>query len=91
MKVKILIKTLQTDKKKRNVLTFSREAVANLVATFDNFEETIGTSANMLNDNESFYMEAGYLLHTVLKIIERKLEDIEGSQLSGTEGIWDVS
>ena len=56
MIVKILIKTLQTDKKKRNVLTFSREAVANLVATFDNDEETIGTFGNMLNDNESFYM-----------------------------------
>lgn len=86
-----MIKTLQTDKKKKNLLSFSREAVANLVTSFSSDEETIRTFANMFDDNEPFHMEAGYLLHTVLKLIERKLDDIEGSQLSGTEGIWDVS
>ena len=45
----------------------------------------------MLDENNPFYMEAGYLLHNVANEILTQLDDIKVSKLEGTVGIWDVS
>ena len=92
LQIDIFIRTLQTDKKKRNVLTLSRDAVVKLISIPDEKSDSVIQSANMLDINEQFYIEAGYLLFLIFVEIGSIISDLEGSQLlSGTEGIWDVS
>ena len=90
LKLEILVKTLQTDKKKRNVLTCTRDAVDKLVV-YPHEESVIKKCSNMLDENNPFYMEAGYLLHNVANEILNQLDNIKVSKLEGTVGIWDVS
>lgn len=92
LQIEILMKTLQTDKKIKDALTLSRNANDKLVM-IPNEEGILRESSNILNDNECepYFIESGYLLHLLSGQIENKIIEIEGSQLSGTEGIWDVS
>lgn len=92
LQIDIFIRTLQTDKKKRNVLTLSRDAVVKLISIPDEKSDSVIQSANLLDINEQFYIEAGYLLFLIFVEIGSIITDLEESQLlSGTEGIWDVS
>ena len=79
LKLEILLKILQTDKKKKNVLTFTRDAV------FPFEEEIIKKYSSMLDENKPFYMEAGYLLHNLFDEVREQLCDVDVSKLEGTE------
>lgn len=74
------------------MLSLSRDAIEKLIVIPDD-EEVMTEHSNMLDENngESYFIESGYLLHLILVEIENKILEVEGSQLSGTEGIWDVS
>lgn len=45
----------------------------------------------MLEDHEKNYILAGFLMYLIFDEIENNIKKLEGSQISGTEGIWDVS
>ena len=45
----------------------------------------------MMYENRDYYIQAGFLLYLIFDEIENNLKTLEGSQLSGTEGIRDVS
>ena len=74
------------------MISLSRDAIEKLIVIPDD-EEVMTEHSNMLDENngESYFIESGYLLHLILVEIENKILEVEGSQLSGTEGIWDVS
>ena len=74
------------------MLSLSRDAIEKLIVIPDD-EETIAGHSNMLDENngKSYFIESGYLLHLILVETENEILDVEGSQLSGTEGIWNVS
>ena len=82
---------MQTDKKKKNVLIFSRDTVDKLVTVANHKEDNSITLTNMLEDHEKNYILAGFLMYLIFDEIENNIKKLEGSQISGTEGIWDVS
>lgn len=82
---------MQTDKKKKNVLTFSRDTVGKLVAVANETNDNVRRLTNMMHENRDYYIQAGFLLYLIFDEIENDMKNLEGSQLSGTEGIWDVS
>ena len=86
-----LIKSLQTDKRKKNVLTLARDPIVKISAK-PHCEVNIQQYSNILeNKNEPFWVDAGYLISMIVTSIKRKHLEIEGKSLSGTAGFWDVS
>ena len=92
LKIKVIIKTLQTDKRKKNVLTLSRDAVENVIV-IPQVEKNINKFSNLLSDDRKdlFYITSGYILNMIMAVVRRSLVEMEVKELSGTEGIWDVS
>lgn len=89
--VDCIIKILQTDKRKKNILALARDPLGKITAKPQD-EAFIRKYSNILaNDNEPFWIAAGYLLSMIVKNIDIKHHEIEGKSLSGTEGFWDVS
>lgn len=77
--------------KEKNVLTIARDAIDKIIVEPRN-ESLIRSYSNILdNDDEPFWIAAGYLTSLIVTSIKIKHLEIEGNSLSGTEGFWDVS
>ena len=89
--INCLIKSLQTDKRKKNVLALARDPIVK-ISVEPHCEVNIKQFSNILeNKNEPFWVEAGYLLSMIVRSMKRNHLEIEGKSLSGTVGFWDVS
>lgn len=86
-----LIKSLQTDKRKKNVLTLARDPISKISAKPQCIENIEQYSNILENNNEPFWIDAGYLISMIVTSFKRKHLEIEGKSLSGTVGFWDVS
>ena len=74
------------------MLTLSRDAVENVIV-IPQVEKNINKFSNLLSDDRKdlFYITSGYILNMIMAVVRRSLVEMEVKELSGTEGIWDVS
>lgn len=86
-----LIKSLQIDRRIKNVLSLAREATTKIIADPYN-EEVLRKYSNILeNKKEAFWINAAYLLSMIISGVKKKHSEIVGKSLTGMEGFWDVS